>query len=792
MAGMDMHMHGVYWNEMVCELVNEGRIPLSRIDESVRRILHAKFQLGLFDNNPYCDPEESMKIRLSNEHRQTALEAARNSIVLLTNNGILPLDKKKYKKVMITGINANDQNILGDWSALQKDENVITVLKGLQMIAQQTDVTFVDQGWDPRNMNPAQVEEAARKAKKADLNIVVAGEYMMRFRWMERTGGEDTDRSDINLVGLQEELIKKVKASGKPTVVVLISGRPLGLEWVANNVDALVNAWEPGMYGGQAIAEILYGKVNPSAKLAVTIPRHVGQLQMVYNHKPSQYFHGYKGSLNTPLFPFGYGLSYTSYQYGDIQLDKTIITKDETTKVSIPVTNTGSRAGVEIVQLYIRDEYSSVSRPLKELKDFARIELSPGETKTITFTITPDKLGFLDKEMNWVIEPGTFKLMTGSSLDDKNLKTIILTVIEGERNKEKGRVADQQITPETQVLHQKLVSLLDKGIMLGHQDDLAYGHNWYNEPGRSDVHDVTGKYPAVIGWEIGGIERKARYNLDSIYFDNMKRYIREGHNLGSVNTISWHGDNIVTGKDSWDCAQNYVVKSILPGGENHKKFLTWLDNIAAFFLDLKDDNGNLIPVIFRLYHEHSGNWFWWGNKQCSPEEYKQLWRMTVEYLRDTKNVHNILYAFSPSETKDINEYLERYPGDDYVDITGFDCYANGENEEQHPEKILAHIEQYKSALKHNLEIVTAYAEKAGKIPAITETGMERISYPGYFTDVVYKSIKDYKVSYVLFWRNAFNRPTHFYVPYPGGPGEDDFRKFATQPRIINGKLKTKN
>jgi beta-glucosidase len=783
MAGMDMHMHGIYWNEMVCELVNEGRIPVSRIDESVRRILYAKFQLGLFDENTYCDPQASMKIRLSEEHRQTALEAARNSIVLLTNNGILPLDEAKYKKVMITGINANDQNILGDWSAVQKDENVITVLKGLQAVAQNTNITFVDQGWDPRNMKRDKVDEAVRKAKQADLNIVVAGEYMMRFRWTERTSGEDTDRSDINLVGLQEELIERVKASGKPTIVILISGRPLGVEWVAQNADALINAWEPGMYGGQAIAEILYGKVNPSAKLAITIPRHAGQIQMIYNHKPSAYFHGYKGSPNTPLFPFGHGLSYTTYKYGDIQLDKTEITKGETVKASIPVTNTGAREGVEIVQLYIRDEYSSVSRPVKELKDFARVALAPGETKVVDFTLRYDELGFLDKKMVWVTEPGTFKIMVGSSSQDKDLKTTTLTVKE-EQKEIIPLLADKNATPETQALYKRMVKRLDEGIMVGHQDDLAYGIGWYNEPNRSDVHSVTGKYPAINGWEIGHIELGAKYNLDSIYFDNMKRYIREGHQRGSISTISWHGDNIVTGKSAWDCARNDVVKSILPGGKNHKKFIAWLDKVADFFLDLKDDDGKLIPVMFRLYHEHSGAWFWWGSKQCTPDEYKQLWVMTVEHLRDTRNVHNILYSFSPSETKDITEYLERYPGDDYVDIVGFDCYANGEKEDQSPEKTKQQIERYKNALKHNLDIVTAYAKKTGKIPTIAETGMERVPYPQYFTDAVYNSVKDYKVSYVLFWRNAFNRSNHFYVPYPGGPGEEDFRIFAGKKGII--------
>jgi len=426
-AGMDMHMHGILWNEMVCELVREGRIPESRIDQSVRKILKAKFILGIFEQ-PFADEATTMDVRLCEEHRLTALEAARNSIVLLKNDGLLPLDASKYKKVMVTGINANDQNILGDWTSPQKDENVITVLKGLKMIAPDTQFDFVDQGWDPRNMNPVKVKEAADKAKTADLNIVVAGEYMMRFRWNDRTDGEDTDRADINLVGLQQELIEKVHASGKPTIVILINGRPLGVQWVADNVSALIEAFAPGQYGGQAIAEIIYGVVNPSAKLAVTIPRSVGQLQMIYNHKPSQYFHGYKLFPNTPLYHFGYGLSYTTFDYGDITLSKSEIGKNETIKVSVPVTNSGSMAGTEIVQLYIQDEYSSVTRPVKELKDFARVELAPGETKTVEMTITPDKLAFYDQKMNWIVEPGSFKVMVGGSSMDKDLKEVTLKV----------------------------------------------------------------------------------------------------------------------------------------------------------------------------------------------------------------------------------------------------------------------------------------------------------------------------------------------------------------------------
>ncbi|NDV60567.1 glycoside hydrolase family 26 protein [Bacteroides sp. 519] len=349
-------------------------------------------------------------------------------------------------------------------------------------------------------------------------------------------------------------------------------------------------------------------------------------------------------------------------------------------------------------------------------------------------------------------------------------------------------LVDKKATPETVSLYNRIFTLLDKGIMLGHQDDLAYGVNWYNEPNRSDVHDVTGKYPAVVGWEIGHIEIDAPYNLDSIYFDNMKRYIREAHQRGSINTISWHGDNIVTGNTAWDCAQDYVVKSILPGGENHEKYQVWLDRVANFFLDLKDKDGILIPVMFRMYHEHSGGWFWWGSKQCTPQEYKQLWVMTVEYLRDKKNVHNIIYAYSPSETKDETEYLERYPGDEYVDVIGFDCYASGEGTMYNdPETLNAHIERYKTALKHNLDIVINYARKANKIACIAETGMEKFPPEHFFSEIIYNTIKDYKFSYILFWRNAKNRPDHYYVPYKGSNNEDDFRKFVTKPEILMAK-----
>ena len=422
MAGMDMHMHGIYWNEEVAELVREGRIPESRIDESVRRILTAKFRLGLFEN-PYCNIEEGNKIRMCAEHRATALEAARNSIVLLKNNGILPLDVKKYKRVLVTGINADDENIMGDWSAPQKPENVTTILEGLREVAPSTNFIFVDQGLTPKKMKQENVDKAAKIARTTDLNIVVAGETSLRARRGAKTCGENQDRAEIHLYGLQQELVKKVAASGKPTILVIVAGRPQAVVWESENLTAIVNAWEPGMYGGQAVAEILYGKVNPSAKLSMTIPRTAGQVQMYYNHKPSHYRYKLQDIPNEPLYPFGFGLSYTTYEYSDLQLSKSEIAPNENIEVSVTVKNTGAREGVEIAQLYIRDCISFVTRPVKELKGFERVALKAGESKRISFTLTPEHLRYYNLEMERVVEPGTFKVMVGGSSRDKDLLT---------------------------------------------------------------------------------------------------------------------------------------------------------------------------------------------------------------------------------------------------------------------------------------------------------------------------------------------------------------------------------
>ena len=430
MAGMDMHMHGPEWQTAVVELVKEGRIPESRIDESVRRILTVKFRLGLFEH-PYSDAKTRDRVINDPEHKRTALEASRNSIVLLKNeNDLLPLDAQKYKKVLVTGINANDQNIMGDWSELQPEDQVWTVLRGLKSVSPTTDFKFVDQGWDPRNMSQAQVNAAVAAAKDCDLNIVCCGEYMMRFRWNERTSGEDTDRDNLDLVGLQNQLIQRLNETGKPTIVVIISGRPLSLRYAAAHVPAIINAWEPGQFGGQAVAEIIYGKVNPSAKLAMTIPRSAGQISTWYNHKRSAFFHPAVCTDNKPLYPFGYGLSYTSFRYSNLKLSKQIIPNDGKTQIiaSVTIENTGQRDGVEICQLYINDLVSSVSRPVKELKDFLRVELKAGEKRTVEFTITPDKLAFYDLNMNPIVEAGEFEVMIGGSSRDEDLQKATFTI----------------------------------------------------------------------------------------------------------------------------------------------------------------------------------------------------------------------------------------------------------------------------------------------------------------------------------------------------------------------------
>ena len=234
--------------------------------------------------------------------------------------------------------------------------------------------------------------------------------------------------------------------------------------------------------------------------------------------------------------------------------------------------------------------------------------------------------------------------------------------------------ADKHATPETIHLYNNLKKSLNKGVMIGHQDDLAYGVNWKYENGRSDIKDVAGDYPAVFGFELGRIELDHPVNLDSVPFDKMCIFIKDAYEHGSVITISWHLNNPLTGKTAWDPSPSNTVVSILPGGEKNTFYNSWLDKVALFFLSLKGVHGEYIPVIFRPFHELNGNWFWWGGKNCTPDELKQLYQYTEKYLRDIKQVHNLLYAYNTDVFQSAAEYLERFPGDDYTDVLGFDTY----------------------------------------------------------------------------------------------------------------------
>ncbi|MCD8172333.1 MAG: glycoside hydrolase family 3 C-terminal domain-containing protein [Alistipes sp.] len=426
-AGMDMHMHGPDFYYGILELVRSGRIAEERIDRSVEMILGMKFELGLFEN-PYVDTDAARGFLFNDQHRQTALEAAHKGIVLLKNDGILPLDPAKYRKVLVTGPNATDQALLGDWSGRQPDGNVVTVWDGINAYADRLDLALCEFGWNLRAMDPAQVDHAVELAAESDLAIVVVGENSMRYHWKEKTCGENSDRYDLSLVGLQQQLVERIHATGIPTVVVLINGRPLGTEWIADNIPAVIEAWEPGSMGGRAVAEIVMGEVNPSGKLPVTIPRHAGQIQTYYNYRFTSKWFDYATGDSAPLYEFGYGLSYTTYEYSDVELSARSILPGTSLTASVTVTNTGTMAGEEIVQMYLTQECASVTRPVKELRGFRRIALSPGESRRVEFTVTPDDMSLWNADMLYTIEPGDFTVSIGPSSHDRDLRQARFTV----------------------------------------------------------------------------------------------------------------------------------------------------------------------------------------------------------------------------------------------------------------------------------------------------------------------------------------------------------------------------
>lgn len=423
-AGVDMHMQGDKYFESVVQAVRSGRIPEKRIDAAVRKILTAKFALGLFESPV---PEVKRGFEGTATHRETALQAAREGIVLLKNDGILPL--RAPRSLFVTGPNADSQTILGDWAAPQPDSLVTTVLEGLQALCPGTRIDTMCFGGRISNITPAGIRAAAHKAAAADLSIVVVGDNSQRYSPFGRTCGENCDRDDIGLPGLQEELLEAVQAAGKPTVVVLMSGRALSVTWAQDHVNAILEAWEPGQTGGQAVAEILLGAVNPSGKLPVTFPRSVGQIQTVYNHKHSQYSRQFALTETGCLYPFGYGLGYSKFTYSQPVLDTAAVAAGKPARASVRVTNEGPYDGAEVVQLYIRDEYGSVTRPVKELKAFRRVEIKAGESAEVAFEVTPEMLQCWGASGKWTVEPGDFTLLLGSSSRDADLLAVPFTVM---------------------------------------------------------------------------------------------------------------------------------------------------------------------------------------------------------------------------------------------------------------------------------------------------------------------------------------------------------------------------
>jgi len=433
-AGIDIHMQGDDYFESVLDGVRSGRIPEARIDEAVSHILLAKFRLGLFENPVPVLRERGSLPDNAEEHRATALDAARESIVLLKNDGILPL--KHARKIFVCGPNADSQTILGDWAVPQTDENVITVLEGIR--SAYPDASVESQCFDGmiEHIDDAGIAAAARKAAAADLTILVLGENTERYSVFGRTTGENCDRDNLDLPGRQQELMEKVFASGRPVVLVLLNGRPLSLVWAQEHLNAIVEAWEPGMLGGQAVAEVLCGDVNPSGKLPVTVPWNVGQVQTVYNHRPMQYSRKFVWTHTGYLYPFGFGLSYTPYIYGEPELSVVsnvassfADSKAVVARVSVDVRNAGQVDGVETVQLYVRDEYASVTRPVKELKGFKRVHLDAGESASVKFDITTEMLQCWGAGEKWSVEPGEFTIMVGPSSADEDLKSVKLDIL---------------------------------------------------------------------------------------------------------------------------------------------------------------------------------------------------------------------------------------------------------------------------------------------------------------------------------------------------------------------------
>ncbi len=428
-SGVDMELPAVATYRTLIEQVREGKVSESYVNRAVERVLRAKFLVGLFEN-PYVDPARAERVTNTPEHQQLALDAAHESIILLKNqNNLLPLNRSKYKRIAVIGPNAADLH-LGGYS--NQPGRGVSVLQGIKdkvgsnvevLYAEGCKITETLPDWNADKvilgdpvLNAKRIQEALPVARKADLIILVLGENEQTSReaWAANHLG---DRDSLDLLGSQDELAKAMVETGKPVVVVLLHGRPNSVNYIAEKTAAILDGWYLGQEGGRAMADVLFGDYNPAGRLPITVPRNVGQLPDYYYQKPSAR-RGYLGSSTTPLFPFGWGLSYTTFKYSGLRLAPATIGIAGETKVSVDVSNTGKIRGDEVVQLYIRDEVSSVTRPIKELRGFRRITLEPGETKTVDFTLGFGELSFFNRDMRLVVEPGTFKIMVGGNSVD--------------------------------------------------------------------------------------------------------------------------------------------------------------------------------------------------------------------------------------------------------------------------------------------------------------------------------------------------------------------------------------
>ncbi len=428
-AGVDVELPGADTFRDLVEQVKQGRIAEATVNRAAEHMLREKFLTGLFDD-PYVDPAYAEKITNSPEHQRLALKAGHEAIILLKNKGnLLPLDKTKYKHIAVIGPNAADLH-LGGYS--NNPGRSVSMLQGVKnkvgsnaevLYSLGCKITETLPDWDADKvvlgdpaLNAQRIQEAVKVAQKSDIAILVLGgnEQTSREAWAPNHPG---DRDNLDLLGNQDDLVKAILATGKPVVVFLIHGRPNSINYIAENVPAILDGWYLGQEGGTAAADVIFGDYNPGGKLPITVPRSVGQLPDYYYQKPTSK-REYLGSTTLPLFPFGWGLSYSTFKYQNLRTAPDSIGPEGETKVSVDVTNTGKVPGEEVVQLYIRDEVSSVTRPVKELRGFRRIALTPGETKTVELSLGFDELSFLNRDMHKVVEPGSFKIMVGGNSQD--------------------------------------------------------------------------------------------------------------------------------------------------------------------------------------------------------------------------------------------------------------------------------------------------------------------------------------------------------------------------------------